>query len=185
MMMRALLIVITGGFIGCSGAGAADRVSCNLHPPGETTVEECAVRNPDGTLTVVSSAVLAEGTFGDDGLAAVWIDEQLYFVNRTGRTAPAFLFDNGADYFVEGLARTTRDGRIGFVNTELVEVVAPEWHFAEPFADGFAKVCIDCREDRNGEHTVIVGGKWGLIDRTGTVVMPVLYDREAIPAPST
>jgi hypothetical protein len=185
MMMRTLLLVIAGGFAGCAGASAADRVSCDFHPPGETTVEECAVRNPDGTLTVVSSAVLADGTFGDDGLAVIWIDEQLYFVNRTGRTAPAFLFDNGADYFVEGLARTTRDGRIGFVNTELVEVVAPEWHFAEPFADGFAKVCVDCLEERKGEHTIMVGGKWGLIDRTGALVVPVLYDREAIPAPST
>jgi hypothetical protein len=182
LMMRAWLIVIACGLGACSAAGRADRVSCEFHPPGETPVENCAVRNPDGSLTV-NSEVLVEAPFGDDGLAAVWIDRHLHFVSRTGKTARAFYFDNGADYFVEGLARTIRDGKMGFVNSELVEVVAPQWDFAEPFAGGFARVCVGCLEQREGEHSVIVGGEWGVIDRTGRVVVPVAYDKGAVPAP--
>jgi hypothetical protein len=182
--MRAWLIVIACGFVACSPAGRADRVSCDLHPPGETQVENCAVRHADGSLTV-SSEVLPEASFGDDGLAAVWIDRQLYFVHRTGKTAPAFFFDNGPDYFVEGLARTVRDGKTGFVNSELDEVVAPRWDFAEPFAGGFARVCEDCRDERKGEHSFIVGGRWGIIDRTGSVVVPVVHDQRSIPPPPT
>jgi hypothetical protein len=181
-MMRACLIVIACGVAACSDAGAADRVSCDFHPPGETHVEDCAVRNPDGSLTV-RSQVLVEAPFGEDGVAAVWIDQDLYFVNRSGRTAPAFYYDNGADYFVEGLARTTRDGRIGFVNSELVEVVSPRWDFAEPFAGGFARVCAGCVEERKGEHSVMVAGTWGFIDRTGRVVVQVVHDRGELPAP--
>jgi hypothetical protein len=146
-MMRTWLIVIACGLVACSSSGTADRASCEFHPPGETQFDDCAVRNPDGSLTV-SDEVLGEAPFGEDGLAAVWIDRQLYFVNRTGKTAPAFYFDNGADYFVEGLARTVRNGKIGFVNSELVELVAPQWDFAQPFAGGFAKVCVDCLEKR-------------------------------------
>jgi hypothetical protein len=181
-MIRPRLMVIACGFAACSGAGADDRVACDFHPPGETHIENCAVRNPDGSLTVSGDA-LAGVPFGDDGLAALWIERELYFVHRSGRTAPAFLFDNGADYFVEGLARTVRNGRMGFVDPELVEVVEPRWDFAEPFEGGFARVCDDCREERRGEHSVLVGGRWGVVDRTGQVVVPVVHDRESIPAP--
>jgi hypothetical protein len=183
-MMRAWLTVIVCGFAGCSGAGTADRVACEFHPPGETQVEDCAVRNPDGSLTV-RSEVLAEASFDEDGLSAVWIDQDLHFVDRSGKTARAFFFDNGPDYFVEGLARTVRDGKMGFVNAELIEVVEPRWDFAEPFADGFARVCVDCVEERKGEHSVMVGGNWGVIDKSGSVVVPVEYDEDAVPAPPT
>jgi hypothetical protein len=180
--MRKWLIVIACGMVACSATDAADWRSCDLHPPEETPVENCAVRNPDGSLSV-SSEALAEMPFGEDGLAAVWIDETLYFVNRTGKTAPAFFFDNGPDYFVEGLARTVRENKIGFVNAELEEVVPARWDFAEPFADGFSIVCIDCVTTEEAEHSVLVGGKWGVIDRTGRVVVQALYDRGAVPAP--
>jgi hypothetical protein len=47
-------------------------------------------------------------------------------------------FDNGTDYVVEGLARTVRAGKIGFVNTWLEQVVAPVRDFAFPFEEGVA-----------------------------------------------
>jgi hypothetical protein len=181
--MRTWISVIVCGFAGCSGAGTADRVSCEFHPPGEA-IENCAVRNPDGSLTV-NNEVLAEASFGEEGLSLVWIDGHLHFVSRTGKTARAFFFDNGADYFVEGLARTVRDDKMGFVNPELVEVVEPRWDFAEPFQGGFARVCVDCVKRQLGEHFVMVGGKWGVIDKSGSVVVPVEYDKEAVPAPPT
>jgi hypothetical protein len=182
-MMRACLTVIVCGLAGCSAAESTDRVSCDFHPPGETPVENCAVRSSDGSLTV-SREVLAEAQFDEDGLSAVWIDDELHFVDRTGKTARALFFDNGTDPFVEGLARTVRDGRMGFVNTELVEVVEPRWDFAQPFSGGFARVCVGCVAKREGEHSVIVGGKWGVIDRSGSVVVPVEHEEGAVPAPT-
>jgi predicted amidohydrolase len=80
LIRRKLLIAIVCGQVACSAPGAADWLSCDLHPRGETRVEDCAVRNPDGSLSV-SREVLAELPFGDDGVAAVWIDE-------TGRRCP-------------------------------------------------------------------------------------------------
>jgi hypothetical protein len=181
-MMRPWLMVIACGLAACSTSDAAERVGCDLHPPGETHLEDCAVRDPDGGLTVSRDA-LGRVPFGDDAATALWIEQELYFVHRTGRTAPAFFFDNGADPFVEGLARTFRNGSVGFVNSELVEVVEARWDFAEPFAGGFARVCDGCRQERRGEHSVLVGGRWGVVDGTGHVVVPVVHDRESIPAP--
>jgi WG containing repeat len=38
-------------------------------------------------------------------------------------------------------------------------------------------VCMGCREIARGEHTELVGGQHGYIDRTGRVVIPIAYDR--------
>jgi len=64
--------------------------------------------------------------------------DPFHFVNRQGRTAPAFPFDNGADNVVEGLARTVKAGKVGFVNPALDVVVPPVWDFAYPFEKGAA-----------------------------------------------
>lgn len=91
----------------------------------------------------------------------------LYFVNGSGRTAPAFLFDNGADYFVEGLARTSKSGKVGFVDASLNEVVPPVWDFARPFKGGRSLVCQGCTVRPVGEHQVLRDGKWGAMTRQG------------------
>jgi hypothetical protein len=130
---------------------------------------------------------LEHASFDRNGVASVFVGRQLLFVNRHGVTAPALLFDNGADYFVEGLARTVRAGKIGFVDIALREVIAPVWDFAFPFNHGVAKVCSGCRlVSRPGdEHREVVGGKWGYIDRAGRVVVPVVHDRDDLPGPAS
>ena len=42
-------------------------------------------------------------------------------------------FDNGPDDFKEGLARTIRYGKYGFINDDLDVVIPPEYDFAFPF----------------------------------------------------
>jgi len=105
----------------------------------------------------------------------VLVEGDLYYALASGRTAPALLFDNGPDYFVEGRARTIRDGKVGFVNEGLEVVVPREWDFALPFEGGFARVCTGCsivREDGD-EHGTVQGGSWAVIDREGRIVQEV------------
>jgi hypothetical protein len=104
-----------------------------------------------------------------------------FFFKRQGKTVPALPFDNGPDYFVEGLARTLINGKVGFVNENLDEVIPPVWDFAFPFQNGVAVVCTGCISS-GGEHTVRKGGKWGYIDRTGKIIVPVIYDEATLPA---
>ena len=156
-------------------------IECRLFPEWEAATCQ---QMSDGSV-VVSQRSLAQLSFGPEGLSSIIIwDKGLYFVNRYGKTAPAFVFDNGPDDVVEGLARSTKDHKIGFVNTKLDVIIAPVWDFAYPFENGVAVVCTGCVEpERNTyEHAMPVGGKWGYIDRSGRTVVPVIYDWGQLPS---
>ena len=158
---------------------------CSFFPPGGEALSECARRGPDGEI------VVRAGVVPDDGEAtavqAVIVEDDLLFALASGRTAPALWYDNGPDYFVEGLARSPRDGKVGFVNERLELVVPREWDFAFPFADGVARVCTGCavRREEGDEHSEVVGGSWGYVDREGRLLVPVVHARDELPAPPT
>jgi hypothetical protein len=55
-----------------------------------------------------------------------------------GPVQKTFCYDNGADYFVEDLARLIDSrGRFGFMNKKLKVVIVPKYTFAFPFENGF------------------------------------------------
>ena len=155
-------------------------VDCHVLPNGQPA--RC-IQNSDGRILVVRGS-LARVEFGPEGLATIVVGERdLYFVTPNGTTAPAFRFDNGADYLVEGLARTVKDGKVGFVNSHLEIVAPPVWDFAAPFERGVARVCVGCRSVPLGdEHSSVSGGKWGYIDKHGKVVVPVEFDERSLPS---
>lgn len=144
------------------------------------TLPHCAFREPNGDI-VVRLESLENAPFGDDGVAVVGIEGALFYVNAKGRTVPALPFENGADYFVEGVARTRVGGKIGFVDATLEVVISPQWDFAFPFHRGLAVVCNYCTARPVGEHAEIQGGLWGYIDRNGDVVVPVMFERDELP----
>ena len=114
---------------------------------------------------------------------AIEVDGEPAYVNAAGVVVPVLRFDNGPDYFVEGLARTVQNGKVGFVDESLRVVIAPAWDFAFPFENGAALVCEGCTRRRVGdEHEEVVGGRWGRIDARGRVVVPVIHARDAVPA---
>src|SRR5690606_25825829 len=49
-------------------------------------------------------------------------------------------YDNGPDYWEEGLRRYAENGKIGFVDRLGHKVTTPDWEFALPFNYGYAKV---------------------------------------------
>jgi hypothetical protein len=129
-------------------------------------------------LVVESVALRVLATRGVDP-AAVAIGGNLHYLNAAGVSAPVLPFDNGADYFVEGLARTVRNGKIGFIDESLNVVISPAWDFAFPFEKGTAVVCEDCTFRRvANEHEEVVGGRWGVIDTRGQVVISITHSRE-------
>jgi hypothetical protein len=85
-------------------------IDCHHFPNWEPA--ECE-QTSDGSI-VLSRKSLADITFRPEGLGSVIVDDRgLYFVSRRGRTALAFMFDNGTDNVVEGVTRTVKDGKIG------------------------------------------------------------------------
>jgi hypothetical protein len=156
-------------------------MSCAFLPVQESTdqLSHCARREDGGEIAIRPSMAAEHARPGT--VSAVVVDGSLLYLISSGKTAPALRFDNGADYFVEGLARTVRGGKVGFVDHSLNEVIAPRWDFAFPFQSGFAVVCTGCREQAAGEHREVVGGEWGYIDSHGEVVVPLVHRRDELP----
>jgi hypothetical protein len=86
-------------------------ITCQFFPELEPAVGE---QTSDGGI-VLSRQSLPNASFEPEGLGTILIDDRgLYFVERKGKTAPALHFDNGADWVVEGLARTVKNGKSGY-----------------------------------------------------------------------
>lgn len=88
---------------------------------------------------------------------------------RHSRRYPAFHFDNGDDYVVEGLSRIVDEqGRIGYADEKGNTVIAPRFKCAFPFENGKAKVA-DTGENRryDAEHSYWESDGWYYIDKTG------------------
>jgi len=152
--------------------------ACTLFLDEPRDEPACLRVDASGALNLTEAAqrrVQAAGT-KPVGLAS---NGRLYYGRGTVRET--LNFDNGPDYFVEGLARTVEGGKIGFMDAQLELRIAPQWDFAFPFEDGVAAVCNGCKDVPYGEHRAVVGGKWGYIDTHGRVLVPVSYDQSALP----
>ena len=78
-------------------------------------------------------------------------------------------FDNGPDYFHEGLVRAKRNGKMGFANKYGQIAIPCEYDFAWWFEEGKAKVTYDAIEtrDKYDDHTRIESDEWFYIDKNG------------------
>ena len=120
--------------------------------------------------------------FEPNGLSAVWQKADWFYVTRQGKAVPVLVFDNGPDYFSEGLAQSNKDGTITFVDRRLIPVLVTPYTWASPFHHGRADVCLGCTETQvhpGSEHTMMTGGAWGVINRTGRVIVPIRPTHDA------
>lgn len=85
-----------------------------------------------------------------------------------------FAYDNGADYFSEGVRRFVRNGKVGFADRNGKVIIEAGHDFVSPFHYGYAAYCDGCDWEKTGdEHKAIVGGTWGVMDFKGQVTQPV------------
>lgn len=158
-----------------AGAQPEFSIACTVFPPVADEIADCARRGANGELALRPGIVSETGNGEPSG---VLIEGSLYFALPSGRTAPAFAFDNGLDYFVEGLARSVSDGKFGFVDQKLELVIPRTWDFAFPFENGVARVCEGCTISDDGEHGEVTGGTWSTIDRAGRIFEPEATSQE-------
>jgi len=78
-----------------------------------------------------------------------------------------FTFDNGPDYFSEGLTRFVKDKKIGFANRDGEIVIAAKYDYADAFNYGTAWYCNGCTWKYRGEHAFVSGGYNGYINKKG------------------
>ncbi|WP_255991069.1 WG repeat-containing protein [Chitinolyticbacter albus] len=137
----------------------------------------CATQRGD-TLQI-SARHLQRMVFDQDDLATLRVAGQHYYVRRDGKTLAVITFDNGADYYSEGLVRGQHDGKIGFYDRRFNPVIPPRYDWAWPFEDGVAKACQGCVPIYGAHywvdnaHLALSEGRWFYIDRRGRETGPV------------
>lgn len=170
--MTCLLLLFLSG-------GAAQAFAQKLIP-FETEDFLMGYKDARGRVRIPARYRLAQ-KFSREGIAGVVDETGWAIIDRSGRILirNPFIFDNGPDYFVEGLARVVGEGgKFGFFDKRGKIVIAPRFDFAAPFANGAAAVCVECRKtapDANGHYST-VGGRWGFIDRRGAVIVPLKFE---------
>ena len=126
---------------------------------------------------IISPVHIKKISFGSSGLAPFWTQGQYFYVKKDGSYLPVILFDNGADYFREGLTRSLVKGKIAYYNQAFELVIPPKYDWGWPFSGGRALVCSGCsiqKPDQSG-HKPVEGGVWGYINKEGEEVVPVKY----------
>jgi hypothetical protein len=127
----------------------------------------------------ISGEHLAKMSYTTSGLASVLIDGHWYYVRRNGELLQVVTFDNGADYFSEGLTRSLVGGKIAYFDSKLHQAIPPKYDWGWPFEAGRALVCIGCKpgESEGDGHVSVDGGKWGFIDKNGREIVRVTLSR--------
>jgi hypothetical protein len=131
-------------------------------------VPNCVFTRPDRTR-FVSAQYLRSLSFDSGGLATVRVDDGWMYVDRYGKALITGVptFDNGPDYFNDGLVRFVKDGKYGFANRTGRVVIQPIYDGAMPFEKGKAKVCKGCFIRTAGDYQFFSGGQWFLLDTRG------------------
>ncbi len=165
---------------------AGESLGCTYWPrataanpePELDTFSDCAVR--EGGEIRLAAQHLAAIDFDAGGLAAILIAGRWHLIRANGAMLPVVTWDNGPDEFSDGLVRTPSGGKIAYADASFEIVVPPRYDWGWPFEAGRALVCRGCRAERipGEEHTSVVGGTWGVIDRQGHEVVPVELSRE-------
>lgn len=177
-MLLALLLSSSVEVAAADRSGNAPHAAFDCWEP-EQDIKQCATRGPDGQPNLTSS-YLSRLQFGPDGLARVMLYSQggkkgqWYYMRRDKPLAPVETYDNGADDFVDGRARSPVGRKVGYIDRNLDLVISAIYDGAYPFDKGVAVVCLDCKLVSDGSHHWYEGGEWGAIDPKGNVIAPFM-----------
>lgn len=168
-----------------SASGASESISCDYTAKsGQMITEKGCLSLPAEkevksirSDAVITGQVITNAKYDRDGLAYLYSGAGIFCFNKKGLARRVMNFDNGPDYFEEGLARTEQNGKTGFFDKKLSIIIKPQYDFAFPFRKGVSIVCNGCKKEKAGEHTEIVGGKWGAINKKGEIVQEITYSK--------
>ncbi len=78
-----------------------------------------------------------------------------------------FSFDNGPDPISDGLYRIIANKKIGFADENGKIIIPPQFECAYPFENGQAKVSLNCKTIKEGEHSRWTSDNWYYIGKNG------------------
>jgi hypothetical protein len=140
--------------------------------------EDCGSIN--GDKVILNNSHLNNLAFDSDGLACVMFStEDIFYIHQNGHKQRTYFFDNGCDYFEEDLARGINNGKMVYINKQLEIALTPDFEFLSRFDYGHAVVCNGpFNEHKQGEHALRTGGRCGLINHQGELVVEAKYNIE-------
>lgn len=126
-------------------------------------------RGADGPVVLPAVYALAQGFDAESRLAPVVADGRWALIDAAGRVVwRPYVYDNGPDYVSEGLTRYVDDaGLVGFLDARGLAIIPARFTWAAPFEGGSARFCEGCSAAADGEHTRMVGGRWGSVSPSG------------------
>lgn len=114
--------------------------------------------------TVIPFKYESAGDFSE-GLAMVQQNEKVGYIDKTGRVVIPFRYDSGLD-FEHGIAWVESAGDTGYINRYGMEVV-PVGKYGCYGAGSLG---------RDGYIPAQQNGRYGLVDKTGNVLIPFMYE---------
>lgn len=110
-------------------------------------------------------------TIPKSGYYAINKQEQILF--------EVFPFDNGPDYISDGTFRIINNSKVGFADSTGEIIISPRFDFAFPFDNGLASINNGGHREKsnpNSENYIWKGGKWGIIDKKGNLLLDLKYN---------
>lgn len=171
---EAMIIHILLIFFMINFGGSITQTQNKLIPFQEN--DEWGFKDKEGMVRIKPQFVIAND-FSSSGIAAVVDSAGWAYIDTVGNVIiRPFIYDNGPDYFSEGLARFTMDGKFGFFDEAGRIIIKSRFDFAFPFSEGLSVICFGCKERKEDEHHVIEGGAWGYINNKGEVVIDIKFE---------
>ncbi|MBL8021009.1 MAG: WG repeat-containing protein [Leptospirales bacterium] len=133
-------------------------------------------KNEKGEVRITPRYYFAS-EFNEYGFTSVAEESGFFFVDQKGtHKFQMFAYDNGPDYFADGLARFVEKGKMGFFNEKAQRVIPAQYDFANPFEKGLSVVCNGCKKVMHGEHWTMEGGRWSVIRKSGKPAVAAEFD---------
>ncbi|MBP6431871.1 MAG: WG repeat-containing protein [Ferruginibacter sp.] len=98
------------------------------------------------------------------------------YIDKNNKLIVPFLYEV-IQNFSDGLAMVKRiyNGKVSYLNTKGETVIAEKYNDGTQFINGTAYVNIGAKE--KSLFYGLEGGKWGVIDKTGKELIPIVYDK--------
>ncbi len=171
-------LAIIGMLLVTACGGPSEQGPWVLDCEGEVS-ESCAYVDAKGKMMIDCQKYLLCFSETFDNYAIVLDqDKEMIAINRDEEVLyQVFVYDNGPDYPSDGYFRIIQDGKMGYADAQTGEIkIKPQFSGAKPFENQYAPVCPNCELIREDEHSFWENGKWGLIDKNGTMVVEPQYD---------
>lgn len=135
-----------------------------------------------GNITVSPKYWLCEtDTFRTIAFVGIEHEGWVCIDKKLNKLFKPFIYDNGIDFFQNGLIRIEENKKVGFADMNGKIVIQPTYDFVLPFDKNFTAFysggkyeCME-KEITNCEHFHWTGGLWGFINRNNdTLIQPTL-----------